>query len=497
MDAVAHLPRMLPPFQPGNPKLKEECGVFAILGVENASEVVSMGLHALQHRGQEGCGIATFDGRFHNRRRRGLVGDHLMRDDLKKILPGRCAMGHVRYSTTGKPADRNLQPLYADISNTGVAIAHNGNLVNARSLRRDLVDAGAIFQSDSDTEVVLHLMSRSKHEALAARFCEALDQVIGGYAVIAMSRNMLLAARDPIGIRPLSIGRINNAYVLASETTALDLVGATPIRDVEPGEVIQITEDGLSIVRPGNGRAARVCAFEYIYFARPDSVIAGRSVQQARTAMGRILAREHSQLEADVVVAVPDSGMPAAMGFADASGIPHDLGIIRSHFVGRTFIQPGQDKRVSKVRMKHTPNKSVLRGKRVILVDDSIVRGTTSREIVRMVREIGAKEVHFLSACPPISFPDYYGIDMPTREELLSARISDAAAAARSLEADSVGFLSLAGLYEAIIGAPRVAESPQLTDHYFTGDYPTALLDRDEGLIMGNTGESLLEPEDA
>jgi amidophosphoribosyltransferase len=481
---------------PLEPKLKEECGIFGIWGVERASETVSMGLHALQHRGQEGAGIASFDGRFHNRRRRGLVGEHFSRDDLSHVLPGRSAIGHVRYSTTGKPADRNLQPLFADIESEGIAIAHNGNLVNARAIRRDLVAKGALFQSDSDTEVVLHLLAVSARRTLAERFCDAIDQVVGGYALIALNNKALYAARDPIGIRPLSIGRLNNAYVVASETTALDLVGAKLVRDVEPGEVIMLNDEGLHIVRPGNGKPARLCAFEYIYFARPDSVINGMSVHRARSNMGRILARENA-IEADIVVPVPDSGMPAAMGYSAGSGIPIDLGIIRSHFVGRTFIQPGQDKRDLKVRMKHTANASVLRGKRVVLVDDSIVRGTTSQAIVRMVREAGASAVHFLSACPPIRFPDFYGIDMPTREELLSARLVDPRAASSSLDADSVGFLSLEGLYEAVIGAERNPNAPQLTDHYFTGEYPTELLDRELGLLGKEAGASLLEPEAA
>lgn len=454
--------------------LHEECGVFAVFGVEDAAALTALGLFALQHRGQEGCGIAVFTGeKFVTRRRGGLVSDNFSDPDLTKHMPGASAVGHVRYSTQGASVERNLQPLFADLASGGFALAHNGNLTNAGHLRRRLVEDGAIFQTESDTEVVLHLLAHSRAAKPEDRFCEALSHIEGGFALAGLFNGALIAARDPIGIRPLVVGKLGGGWVIASETSALEMVDAEFVRDVGPGEVIMIDDaQGLRTVRKARPGRPATCAFEYIYFARPDSVVDGRSVYEARKRMGSGLAALHP-VEADIVVPVPDSGMPAAIGYAQASGLPFELGIIRSHFVGRTFIQPGQGARDMKVRLKHRANASILNGKRVVLVDDSIVRGTTSRKIVSMVRDAGATEVHFLSASPPIRYPDYYGIDMPERSELLAARAPNDEAIAAELGADSVAFLSLDRLYEAILEEPRNTSAPQLTEHYFTGVYPT------------------------
>ena len=457
--------------------LREECGVFGVFGAANASALVALGLHALQHRGQEGCGIASLhDGLFTTERHRGLVSEHFATPDLTRRLPGDRAMGHVRYSTAGGSIARNLQPFYADLDGGGFAIAHNGNLTNAHTLRDNLVAQGSIFVSKSDTEVIPHLVARSRGGNIIERFLDALSQIEGGYALVALTHKKLIGARDPIGIRPLVLGRIDDAYVLASETCAFDRVGASFVRDVEPGEVVIITEQGLRSIRTAPERTPRTCSFEYIYYARPDSVIDGVSVYSARKAMGRILAREN-RIDADVVAPVPDSGMAAAIGFSQESGLDFELGLIRSHFTGRTFIQPSQEIRDMAVRMKHQGNAAALAGKRVVLIDDSIVRGTTSRKIIRMVREAGATEVHFLSASPPIRHPDFYGIDMPDQDKLFAARFDSIEAMARDLDVDSLGFISLDGLYQAITGEPRDNDAPRLTDHYFTGHYPTPLVD--------------------
>jgi amidophosphoribosyltransferase len=465
------------PIDDDDDSLHEECGVFGVFGAENASAVVALGLHALQHRGQEGCGIASLhQSRFTPERHRGLVSEHFASPDLVRRLPGDRAIGHVRYSTQGGSVARNLQPFYADLDCGGFAIAHNGNLTNAHALREELVGQGSIFGSLSDTEVIPHLVARSRGANLIERFLDALSQIQGGYALVAMTQKKLIGARDPIGIRPLVLGQLDGAYVLTSETCALDRVGASFIRNIEPGEVIIITEQGLRSIKTAPERRPRTCAFEYIYFARPDSVIDGISVYQARKAMGRILARE-TPANADIVVPVPDSGVAAALGYAQESGIPFELGLIRSHFMGRTFIQPSQEIRDMGVRMKHQANAAALAGRRVVLLDDSIVRGTTSRKIVRMVREAGATEVHFRSASPQIRFPDFYGIDMPDQKKLFAARFDSIAEMARDLDVDSLGFISVDGLYRAVTGAPRDPQSPRLTDHYFTGDYPTPLVD--------------------
>jgi amidophosphoribosyltransferase len=473
---------MHPVRDPDDDRPRLECGVFGVWNVEEAAAVVALGLHALQHRGQEACGMAAFDGqRFATERHMGHVGEAFGQDDLVRRLPGYAAIGHTRYATAGGSAIRNVQPMFADLESGGIAIGHNGNLTNFLTLRRQLVAEGSIFQSTSDSEVILHLVARSRKARVIDRFVDALRQIEGGYALVALTNTKLIGARDPLGIRPLVLGAIEGdgapRHVLASETCALDMIGARFIRDVEPGEVVVISDTGVESLQPFPQARARPCLFEYVYFSRPDSVVNGRSVYGVRKRMGERLAFE-TGVEADIVVPVPDSGVPAALGYAQASGIPYELGIIRGHYVGRTFIQPTQGVRELGVRMKHSPNRAVLEGKRVILIDDSIVRGTTSVKIVRMVREAGAKEVHLRSASPPIKWPDFYGIDMPDREKLIAAQKS-VAEMVEMLEVDSLGFLSVEGLYWAMDQGPRDALNPQFTDHYFTGDYPTRLTDRE------------------
>jgi amidophosphoribosyltransferase len=467
-------------FDPMEDRLREECGVFAIAGSPEAAVLTALGLHALQHRGQEGCGIATYDGaRFHHERHLGLVGDHFTQADLRDRLPGARAIGHVRYATQGGTILRNVQPLFADVAGGGIAIGHNGNITNARMLREMLVETGAIFQSTSDTEVVLQLIARSRAPRLVDRVRDALRDVEGAYALVCLTHQGVIGARDEQGIRPLVLGRLGGQPVLASETCALDMIGATFEREIEPGEIVLCHDDGRveSIRRSANARAARPCAFEFVYFARPDSIVQGRSVYEVRKRMGIRLAQE-SKPDADVIVPVPDSGVPAALGFSEASGLPYELGIIRNHYVGRTFIEPTQVGRTIGVRRKHSANRGVLEGKRVVLVDDSIVRGTTSRKIVQMVRDAGAREVHLRSASPPILWPDFYGIDMPDREQLFAATHSLEEMAAQ-IGCDSLAFLSVDGMYWAFGGAVRDDQAPQYSDHCFTGDYPTRLVDRD------------------
>jgi amidophosphoribosyltransferase len=455
-----------------------ECGVFGIYDVEEAAGLTALGLHALQHRGQEACGIATFDGqKFSTERHMGQVGDAFGGGSLAERLPGRFAIGHTRYSTAGGSFIRNVQPMFADLESGGVALAHNGNLTNFLTLREQLVAGGAIFQSTSDSEVILHLIARSRKARLIERFIDALTQIEGGYALVALTNKKLIGVRDPLGIRPLVLGEIDGSYVLASETCALDMIGAQFVRDIDHGEMVVIDHNGIESIRPFPAKVARPCIFEYVYFARPDSVVNGRSVYEVRKRMGRRLAQE-SPAEVDVVVPVPDSGVPAALGFAQEAGLPFEMGIIRNHYVGRTFIQPTQGQREMGVRMKLAPNRSVLAGKRVMLIDDSIVRGTNSVRVVRMVREAGAKEVHLRSASPPIQWPDYYGIDMPDREKLLAANHT-VEEIAKILNVDSMGYLSVDGLYWAMEAGVRDPVNPQFTDHYFTGDYPTRLLDRE------------------
>jgi amidophosphoribosyltransferase len=465
--------------------------VFGVFDVPDASSHVALGLHALQHRGQEACGIAAFDGQgFHTERHMGHVGDAFSGADLTRRLPGSSAIGHTRYSTAGGSFLRNGQPMFADLEAGGIAIAHNGNLTNFLFLRDQLVAEGAIFQSTSDSEVILHLIAKSRKRKVVDRFIDALAQVEGGYALVAMTNKKLIGVRDPLGIRPLVLGALGTKWVFASETRALDMIGARFVRDVEHGEMVVVSETGVESLRPFPAHKARPCVFEYVYFAMPDSVVNGRSVYNVRKRLGRRLARE-SHVDVDVVVPVPDSGVPAALGYAQESGVSFEMGIIRNHYVGRTFIQPSQGAREMGVRMKLSPNRAVLAGKRVMLVDDSIVRGTNSVRVVRMVREAGASEVHLRSASPQIKWPDYYGIDMPDRADLLAANRS-LEEMARLLEVDSLGFLSVEGLYWAMDAGPRDPLCPQFTDHYFTGEYPTRLLDREIALGRSETLERQL-----
>ena len=463
---------------PDDDRPRLECGVFGVWNAPDAAALTALGLHALQHRGQEACGMASFDGqRFATERHMGHVADAFGGSELVKRLPGFAAVGHTRYSTAGGHAIRNVQPMFADLETGGIAIAHNGNLTNFQALRRQLVGEGSIFQSTSDSEVILHLIARSRKHRVVDRFINALREIEGGYALVALTNTRLIGARDPLGIRPLVLGELDGKSVLASETCALEMIGARFVRDVQPGEVVVISDTGVESLRPFPDAHARPCLFEYVYFSRPDSVVNGKSVYEVRKRMGARLAQE-TGVEADVVVPVPDSGVPAALGYAQASGVPYELGIIRGHYVGRTFIQPTQGVRELGVRMKHSPNRAVLEGKRVVLIDDSIVRGTTSVKIVRMVREAGAREVHLRSASPPIMWPDFYGIDMPDREKLIAAN-QTLEEMRRMLEVDSLGFLSIEGLYAAMEAGPRDPLRPQFTDHYFTGDYPTRLTDRE------------------
>jgi amidophosphoribosyltransferase len=461
----------------GDDRLREECGVVGVFGHPDAAAITALGLHALQHRGQEAAGIVTYDGKqFHSERRLGLVGDNFNEASVIGRLKGTMAVGHNRYSTTGEPALKNVQPLYADIDTGGFAVGHNGNLTNALSLRQDLISSGAIFPSTSDTEVILHLLSRSKKRRVVDRFVEAIRQIEGAYALVCLTNDMMIAARDPIGIRPLVLGRLNGAYVFASETCALDIVGAEFVREVDNGEVIVVTAEGLESHRPFPKHPARPCIFEYIYFARPDSVIGGRSVYDIRKQMGVQLAIE-SAPAADVIVPIPDSGVPAAIGFSQQSGIPFELGIIRNHYVGRTFIEPEQRIRALGVKLKHSANAGVIRGKRIVLIDDSVVRGTTSKKIVELMYDAGAREVHMRISSPPITFPDYYGIDTPRKKDLLAANMS-IEEMRQFMGATSLAFLSVDGIYRAVGLSGRDARNPQFTDHCFTGEYPTPLTDQ-------------------
>jgi amidophosphoribosyltransferase len=458
-------------------RLREHCGVFGIFNHPDAAAVVALGLHALQHRGQEAAGIVAYDGvRFHSERRQGLVGDHFSSGAIIDRLPGRSAIGHVRYSTTGETVLRNVQPLFAELEAGGLAVAHNGNLTNGLTLRRELIRGGAICQSTTDTEVVLLLAARSRRPRIVDRFVEALAEIEGAYALVALTNKKLIGARDPLGIRPLVLGELDGCPILCSETCALDIIGAKFVRDVENGEVVVIDGEGVKSFFPLPRLPPRPCIFEYIYFARPDSIVGGRSVYDARKAMGAELALE-APARADVVVPVPDSGVPAAIGYARACGLPFELGIIRNHYVGRTFIQPTQSIRELGVRMKHNANRAVVEGKRIVLIDDSIVRGTTSVKIMQMMREAGAREVHLRISSPPIAWPDFYGIDTPERDVLLAARM-DLEEMRRFVGADSLAFLSVDGIYRAMGYPGRNARQPQFTDHCFTGDYPTRLVDR-------------------
>lgn len=461
-------------------KLHEECGIFGVSNSEGAAAMVALGLHALQHRGQEAAGITSWDGQqFHSHRAMGHVAGNFDRDDVIRSLPGLVACGHVRYATTGGSAIRNVQPLYAELASGGFAVAHNGNISNAMRLRRDLVRRGAIFQSTSDTEVILHLVATSQYRTLIDRFIDALKQVEGAYSLIVMTPEGMVACRDPLGIRPLVMGRLGDAVIFASETVALDVVGADYVRDVEPGELVIVKGKGnISSHKPFAPQAARPCIFEYVYFSRPDSISDNRSVYSVRKAIGAQLAIE-SPVEADLVVPVPDSGVPAAIGYAQQSGIPFELGIIRSHYVGRTFIQPGDKVRHLGVKLKHNANRDLIAGKRIVLIDDSIVRGTTSLKIVQMMHEAGAAEVHMRIASPPTRHSCFYGVDTPERAKLLAAKM-DVGGMTDFIHADSLAFVSIDGLYKALGEAKRADIHPKYCDACFTGDYPTMLTDQDE-----------------
>jgi len=467
-------------------RLREECGVFGIYGHPDAAALTALGLHALQHRGQEAAGIVSFDGeRFQTERRLGLVGDHFSSAKVIDRLQGSSALGHVRYSTTGETILRNVQPLFAELAAGGLAVAHNGNLTNGLTLRRELISQGCICQSTSDTEVILHLVARSTKARIVERYVDALRALEGAYALVALTNKKLIGARDPFGIRPLILGELGGAYIVCSETCALDIIGAKFIREIEPGEVVVISDKGLESLHPFPKQAARPCIFEYIYFSRPDSMLGGRSIYEVRKAMGRELARE-SGVDADVVVPIPDSGVPAALGFASETGIPFELGIIRNHYVGRTFIEPTQTIRSLGVKLKHNANRAVVKGKRVILVDDSIVRGTTSVKIVRMMYEAGAREVHMRISSPPIKHPDFYGIDTPEQKSLLAATHT-LDEMREYIGVDSLAFLSVDGVYRATGFERRDNLRPQFTDHCFTGDYPTSLTD-----MAGESGKQQL-----
>jgi len=457
---------------------REECGLFGIYGHPDAAAHTALGLHALQHRGQEAAGIVAYDGeQFHSHRAIGLVGDHFSSMKTMDRLTGSYAIGHVRYSTSGDSVIRNVQPLFAEFKFGGFAVAHNGNLTNAFKLRRELVDRGCLFQSTSDSETIVHLVARSEFGRVLDRLIDAISHIEGAYSLVALSQKKLIGLRDPYGVRPLVIGKFGDSYILTSETCALDIIGAEFIRDVEPGEIVVIDENGLQSIKPFARKPDRFCIFEYIYFARPDSNVEGKNVYNIRKEIGAELARENN-IDADVIVPVPDSGVPAAIGYAEESGIPFELGIIRNHYVGRTFIEPTDQIRNLGVRLKHNANAGQLKGKRVVLIDDSIVRGTTSVKIVEMVRNAGAKEVHMRISSPPINGSCFYGIDTPEREALLAARM-DIDEMTKHIGVDSLAYISNDGLYRAVGEAGRNPDHPQYCDACFTGDYPIRLTDNE------------------
>ncbi|WP_188071175.1 amidophosphoribosyltransferase [Sphingobium jiangsuense] len=467
-------------------KLREECGIFGVSGASTASAMAALGLHALQHRGQEAAGITSWDGRaFHTHRAMGHVAGNFDNDEVIRALPGEVACGHVRYSTTGETSLRNVQPLYADLASGGFAVAHNGNISNAMKLRRELVRRGSIFQSTSDTEVIIHLVATSNYRTLLDRFIDALKQVEGAYSLICMTPEGMIACRDPLGIRPLVMGRLGDAVLFASETVAFDVVGAEFVRSVDPGELIVVPHgagaDEIRTHRPFGEVSARPCIFEHVYFSRPDSIVDGSSVYSVRKEIGAQLALENP-VDADYVIPVPDSGVPAAIGYAQQSGIPFELGIIRSHYIGRTFIQPGDKVRHLGVKLKHNANRALIDGKRIVLIDDSIVRGTTSLKIVQMMREAGAKEVHMRIASPPTRHSCFYGVDTPERAKLLAHKLN-IPGMRDFIQADSLAFLSIDGLYKALGEAKRADIRPQYCDACFTGDYPTSLTDQDEAEV--------------
>ena len=458
-------------------EIREECGVFGIYDTTDASALTALGLHALQHRGQEGCGIVSFDGKnFHSEKRSGLVGDNFTNKEILKKLPGNYAIGHNRYSTTGEVSLRNIQPFFADLYGGGISIAHNGNLTNAIQLRENLVKDGAIFRTTTDTETIVQLIAKSSRRKMIDKIIDAIFQVQGGYALIIMTNKKLIGVRDPLGIRPLVLGKIKNSYVLASETCALDIIGAKFIREVENGEIIIIEKESFKSLKPFPSKKSRPCVFEYIYFSRPDSLLKGKCAYEYRKNFGHELAKESDDI-GDIVVPVPDSGVPAAIGFSHHKKMNFELGLIRNHYVGRTFIEPTQSIRSFGVKLKLSPNMSSIKNKSVILIDDSLVRGTTCHKIVKMLYDSGAKEVHVRIASPEIKFPDFYGIDMPSKKELLAAN-KNISEMCKYIAADSLKFLSIDGMYKAICGNSRNKVYPQFTDHYFTGEYPIEPVDQ-------------------
>jgi amidophosphoribosyltransferase len=449
-------------------KFHDHCGVFAVYGHPEAAKLAYLGLYALQHRGQESAGIVASDGRtMVGHKGMGHVAEVFTEEVLGR-LPGHCAIGHTRYSTAGDTNLKNAQPLTVSCQKGQVALAHNGNLVNAPAIRRELEGRGDIFQTTSDSEVILHYFARSKHSGIPEALADALDKVVGAYSLVVLLKESVIGIRDPRGFRPLSLGSLDGAFVLASETCAFDLIDATPIREVEPGEMVILGSDGVTSLRFAPPAQSAHCIFEHVYFSRPDSVVFGRSVQQSREMLGRLLWREHP-VEADLVVPVPDSGVAAAMGFSEESGIPVRFGLIRNHYVGRTFIEPSQAIRDFGVKLKLNPVRSLLAGKRVVLVDDSIIRGTTSRKIVRIVREAGAKEVHMRISCPPTVSPCYYGIDTPTKKELI-ASTHNVEEIRQFIQADTLGYLSLEGLRQAVDDTEG-----RYCLACYTANYPTAV----------------------
>ncbi len=459
-------------------KLHEECGIFGVSNTDDASAMVALGLHALQHRGQEAAGITSYDGcDFQTHRAMGHVAGNFDREDIIGALTGTSAVGHVRYATTGETSLRNVQPLYADLVSGGFAVAHNGNISNAMHLRRDLVRRGSIFQSTSDTEVIIHLVATSGYRTLLDRLIDALKRVEGAYSLLCLTSEGLIACRDPLGFRPLVMGKLGDAIIFASETVAFDIVGAEFIRSVEPGEIIVVRDGQLTSHKPFIEVSPRPCIFEHVYFSRPDSIVDGNSVYSVRKAIGAELARENG-VDVDYVIPVPDSGTPAAIGYAEAAGIPFELGIIRSHYVGRTFIQPGDGVRHLGVKLKHNANRHLVEGKKIVLVDDSIVRGTTSLKIVQMMREAGAAEVHMRIASPPTQNSCFYGVDTPERSKLLASRMN-IEQMREFIQADSLAFVSIDGLYRALGENNRNDLKPQYCDACFTGQYPTTLTDHD------------------
>ena len=459
-----------------DPKLKEECGVFGVSNAKDASALTALGLHALQHRGQEGCGIVTFDGeKYYSEKRFGLVGDNFNKEKVLKNLKGTHAIGHNRYSTTGENTLRNIQPFFADTNAGGIGVAHNGNLTNSIALRKKLVEDGAIFYSTSDTETIVQLIAKSKRTKTIDKVVDAIFQIQGGYALVMLTQNSLIGVRDPYGIRPLVIGKLGNSYVLASETCALDIIGAKYVRDVENGEIVLIENGKLESIKPFPPKKVRPCVFEYIYFARPDSILDNKTAYEHRKNIGAELAKEND-IEADIVVPVPDSGNAAALGFAQYLKINYEHGLIRNHYVGRTFIEPSQKIRSLGVKLKLNANQTTIKDKKIILIDDSLVRGTTSHKIVKMLYDAGAKEVHVKIGCPEIWRPDFYGVDTPTKKELLAANKTNEEIC-EYIGAKSLKFLSIDGLYKAIGFDKRNDTYPQLTDHYFTGDYPVKPID--------------------